>query len=91
MPMSAVTPERKLMLEAYIKCLVRAERRILLAHHVVSGALYEEGYLPLRGRQINHILNIMRKSGMEPYANALMRLRLTRSKFQAELSGLLWQ
>jgi hypothetical protein len=90
MAFSTVTPERKLMLEAYIKCLLRAERRILLAHHVVTGARYDRGFLPLRGRRITHVLQSMRVNGFERYAQALMCLRLARSKFTAELTGLQW-
>lgn len=90
MPLSTVTPERKLMLEAYIKCLLRAERRILLAHHVVTGAQYESGYLPLRGQRIKHVLASMHANGFQRYAQALVCLRLARSKFAAELVGLQW-
>jgi hypothetical protein len=91
MKIEPLTPSRKTMLEAYIKCLVRAERRILLAAHVVTGAHYEAGFLPLRGKQITHIIAHMKRAGFGQHAEALQCLRLARSKFQAELSGLLWQ
>jgi hypothetical protein len=85
-----VGPVRKLQLEAYVKCLRRAERRIVFAHHIVSGARFDPDYPMRKWRNHVHQVASMRRSGFTCYAEALVRLRLTRSQFQAELDGLTW-
>ena len=90
MPKHPLDPERQCRLEAYVTCLRRAEKRIIFAHRIATGQPYAPDFAMRNWRNHQHQVAAIRRSGLAPYAEALMHLRLARSKFQAELDGLEW-
>jgi len=83
-----LTPTRKKQLEAYIACCHRVESSILVAGRIADGWRYDSGSWQARSKRVKSIAERMRHNRGNIYALPLMRLRLARSKFAAELSGL---
>jgi hypothetical protein len=85
-----IGPERKCVLEAYIKCLSRAECRIHLAGQIVNRRHVDLSKFHVQRRFIEHAANAMRERGIWKHAEALMLLQIKRSKLTAELEGIEW-
>lgn len=83
-----LTPTRKKQLEAYIKCCVRVESSILAAARVADGMRFDPASWQARSNRVKRIAKRMGRDKANIYALPLIRLRVARSKFAAELSGL---
>jgi hypothetical protein len=85
-----LTPTRQRFLKLCIVCLKRRENSIRGAS---APGLQLSAYVSIGGREGQRRARIrarMRSRGVQPYAESLMRLRVKRSRFAAELEGLLW-
>jgi len=83
-------PERKHQLEAYIKCLKRAERRIIIAGKRSMGIKIDISNFFVQRPLIIHIQSLLSDPRRDGFTTALMALRIKRSRFQAELEGREW-
>lgn len=84
-------PGRRDQLEAYVKCLARAERRIILAARRRSGATIDLTRFFVQRPLIEHIEMAMCAGRYDSFIAAWTALQVKRSKFAAELEGLPWQ
>ncbi len=83
-----LTPTRKKQLEAYIACCRRVENSIIAAAHIAEGARYDPNSWQERSVRVRSIANRMRNGHKMSYAQPLLQLRIARSRFTSELSGL---
>jgi hypothetical protein len=83
-----LTPTRKAQLEAYIACCRRVDSSIIAAMRMNEGVAYNPASWQARSRRVKSIRERMARGGKGQYALPLRQLRLARSKFAAELSGL---
>jgi hypothetical protein len=90
MSKTPLTPTRQKYLKVYIECLKKTERRIRASSG--PGLTLRDGIsISARERAARgHIRMCMSERGVEGYAQALMQLRIARSKYAAELEGKLW-
>lgn len=86
-----LTPTRKKQLEAYYKCVLRAEKRIVAASHIARGARGTISDRMANSPRVAAMAGYMKAGQWERYAVSLGLLRLARSKFAAELEGLPWR
>jgi hypothetical protein len=86
----SLTPSRHKQLQAYVKCCARKERAIKTAGRFVTGVPDSVTMNFQTRTRVNRIAKKMRARGYEPYALAMMALRIARSKCQAELDGHGW-
>lgn len=90
MTQTPLTPSRRKYLKVYVECLKKAERSIRAAF---APGLQLNSHVSLspreRARRL-HIRDCANTRGIDGYALSLQALRLTRSKFAAELEGLPW-
>jgi hypothetical protein len=88
MSKESIGPERIRLLETYVKCLKRAERRIKLAGYIAQGGHPNiENYFVQRPL-ILHIAACVKARGIMGHGSALMCLQIARSKYARELEGL---
>lgn len=83
-------PTRKIVLEARLKCVRRAEKRLVSAGRMSQMQFWDVPECPRETAVAKRIAKYMRAGQWERYALALQCLRLARSKIAAELEGLLW-
>jgi hypothetical protein len=62
----------------------------VMAGHVANGAIVDLSNFHVQKPMILHLAASMKRNGMTRFTSALLRLQITRSKFAAELEGLLW-
>lgn len=80
-----LTPTRKKQLEAYIACIKRREMAIRYAGGLVFGVPANFLTTQRATARYKSLVARIQKRGYEPFGQALLCLRLKRSKFQIEL------
>jgi hypothetical protein len=90
MSQKPLTPNRKHLLEALVKCIRRAEGRIKTAGRIANGGGMHTNPVITRSERVQHMQAQMRQRGFRGYSLALARLQFIRSKYAAELEGLPW-
>ncbi len=88
MSQAPLTPTRKKQLEAYIACIRRREMAICYAGSLVLGVPANSIATQRATQRYKSLVARVQTRGYEPFAQALLYLRLKRSKFQIELLGL---
>jgi hypothetical protein len=86
-----MTPLRRKQLVAYIACLRKAERRIVLAGHKAYGCVYQSEYKFANSFRVIHAAKLIKERTFDKYAEAYHKLQYTRSRMQCELDGQQWQ
>lgn len=81
------TPSREKFLKAYIVCIRRKERSIIMGGRFPLGCPSDMLNDAMQRARVNRIGKRIQKRGFEPYALALSRLQLARSKYQIELEN----
>ena len=87
----SIGPEEKKRLEVYVKCLRRAERRIIMGGQMANGRPVDLTNFPFQRYMIEHIKRCIKSRGVLAHGQALMRLQIKRSRIAAQLEGLTWQ
>jgi hypothetical protein len=88
MSQQSIGPERICILEAYVKCLKRAERRIILGGQIANDRTVDLQKYHVQKPMILHIAATIRQRGIEGHGTALLRLQIARSKYARELEGI---
>ena len=89
--MQALTPTRKHQLELYVKCLTKAQRRIVAAAQLVQVSSAPSEYKFLNSTHVQSIAKKMRERGCVKYSEAFIRLQITQGHMLAELLGKEWR
>lgn len=82
-----LTPTRENFLKLVCKCILRSEKRIIAAGHIAKNADRCGPRKMVESKRVQTMAKHIRAGRWEPYALALSRLRVARSRAAAELEG----